>query len=52
MKNKCEAYTSFDHVGGWNHKPALSRRKQELKDVTLPHQELYISKLKSTHEGL
>ncbi len=28
VKTECEAYTSFDHVGGWNHKPALEARKR------------------------
>ncbi|MDC1162087.1 hypothetical protein OAT18_01460 [Tenacibaculum sp.] len=27
VNTKCEAYTSFDHVGGWNHIPALKARK-------------------------
>lgn len=52
VKSKCEAYTSFDHVGGWNHKPALERRKDELQNVTLKGHELNISKLKKTPEGL
>lgn len=50
--SKCEAYTSFDHVGGWNHKPDLKRRKQELKNVTLKGEMLQISSLKRTPEGL
>ncbi len=49
---KCEAYTSFDHVGGWNHTPALNRRKTELKDVTMKGHQLDISDLKTTPEGL
>jgi len=52
VDSKCEAYTSFDHVGGWNHKPALERRKNELKNVTMNGHELDISKLKKTTEGL
>lgn len=52
VNSKCEAFTSFDHVGGWNHTPALNRRKSELKDVTLPGHSLVISKLKQTPEGL
>lgn len=52
VKHSCDAYTSFDHVGGWNHKPALERRKRELKNVTLEGHELYISNLKTTSEGL
>ncbi len=52
VEEKCDAYTSFDHVGGWNHKPALIRRKEELKDVLMKGQTLDISELKSTPEGL
>jgi hypothetical protein len=49
---KCDAYTSFDHVGGWNHAPALAKRKQELSSALMDGQELNISKLKTTPEGL
>ncbi len=52
VKDSCDAYTSFDHVGGWNHKPALERRKRELKNATLEGHELYISNLNTTPEGL
>lgn len=52
VNSKCEAFTSFDHVGGWNHQPALERRKKELKHVTLEGQKLEISELKQTKEGL
>jgi len=52
VEEKCEAYTSFDHVGGWNHAPALSQRKAQLKNVLLPNHQLDISNLKSTAEGL
>jgi len=52
VNTKCEAYTSFDHVGGWNHKPALERRKNELKKVTMNGHKLEVSKLKRTPEGL
>lgn len=52
VNHKCDAYTSFDHVGGWNHTPALKRRKQELTSAVLKNQELYISDLKTTPEGL
>lgn len=48
----CEAYTSFDHVGGWNHAPALERRKHELREVTMKEHKLDISHLKKTPEGL
>ncbi len=52
VDSKCEAYTSFDHVGGWNHAPALNRRKKELENVTMKGHNLDISKLKKTPEGL
>ncbi|MFP4845617.1 hypothetical protein [Winogradskyella sp. PE311] len=52
VKEKCEAYTAFDHVGGWNHAPALSQRKVQLQSVLLPNQQLDISNLKTTKEGL
>ncbi len=49
---RCEAYTSFDHVGGWNHSPALKSRKKQLSKVLLSGEKLAISNLKSTPEGL
>jgi len=52
VANKCDAFTSFDHVGGWGHSPALNQRKKELKKALLPGDNLHISKLKSTPEGL
>ena len=52
VNSKCESYTSFDHVGGWNHQPALERRKNELKNVTMHGHQLEISDLKKTAEGL
>ena len=52
VKSKCEAYTSFDHCGGWNHTPALERRKLELKSALLKNKELDISPLLKTQEGL
>ncbi|WP_405569656.1 hypothetical protein [Winogradskyella sp. Asnod2-B02-A] len=52
VSQKCEAYTSFDHVGGWNHTPALSQRKAQLKDVLMQGHQLNISDLKTTPEGL
>ena len=52
VKNKCDAYTSFDHVGGWNHKPALEARKAQLKSALMENEELDISELKTTPEGL
>ena len=52
VKEKCDAFTSFDHVGGWNHTPALLERKNQLKKVVLKGDELVISSLKTTPEGL
>ncbi len=52
VKNQCDAYTSFDHVGGWNHKPALEARKIQLKSVLMDGEKLAISDLKKTPEGL
>ena len=52
VNEKCNAYTSFDHVGGWNHRPALVARKRQLKKGLMPNHELYISTLKKTPEGL
>ncbi|WP_282048701.1 hypothetical protein [Maribacter aquivivus] len=48
----CDAFTSFDHVGGWNHAPSLATRKKELSNVLLPGDALHISDLKTTPEGL
>ena len=50
--DKCDAYTSFDHVGGWNHTPALKKRKRELQKLLLEKEKLDISLLKTTEEGL
>ncbi|MEO1031447.1 MAG: hypothetical protein AAFX55_08575 [Bacteroidota bacterium] len=52
VSEKCKAYTSFDHVGGWNHAPALSERKKQLKGALMTGHQLSISKLKTTKEGL
>ena len=52
VQDKCDAYTSFDHVGGWNHIPALSERKLQLKKALNEGHELNISDLKTTREGL
>jgi len=50
--NKCDARTSFDHAGGWNHAPAIKKRKERLIKVVLPGDSLDISPLKTTPEGL
>ena len=52
VNEKCHAYISFDHVGGWNHKPDLATRKEELSKVLMDGQALDISELKTTPEGL
>lgn len=52
VDSECEAYTSFDHVGGWNHSPALEARKQQLQKALMPNHQLDISELKTTPEGL
>ncbi len=52
VSKKCDAFTSFDHVGGWNHKPALTSRMAELDNVLMNGQKLDVSKLKKTPEGL
>ena len=52
VDSKCEAFTAFDHVGGWNHKPALRSRKKQLKKATLKGHQLDISPLNKTPEGL
>ena len=52
VSNKCEARTSFDHSGGWNHSPAIKTRKERLLKVVLPGDSLDISPLKTTTEGL
>jgi hypothetical protein len=52
VTDKCAAYTSFDHSGGWNHYPAIKKRKERLSKVLLPVDSLDISPLKTTSEGL
>lgn len=49
---KCDAYTSFDHAGGWGHVPELDDRKKQLASGLLDGDELNISDLKKTSEGL
>lgn len=52
LEMKCDALTSFDHVGGWNHSPALNNRKEQLKELLMEGHKLDISDLKTTPEGL
>lgn len=52
VSEKCLAYTSFDHSGGWNHTPAIHARKEQLSKALLPGEKLDISPLLKTPEGL
>ena len=52
VQNPCDAYTSFDHVGGWNHAPALVARKRQLQKALFDGDVLNISDLRTTPEGL
>ena len=52
VANACDAYTAFDHVGGWNHKPALAARKRQLSKALMAGDSLAISALKRSPEGL
>lgn len=52
VSSECQAYTSFDHVGGWDHTPELELRKMALKKAVLPGEELAISPMMTTPEGL
>ncbi len=52
VQDKCDAYTSFDHVGGWDHAPELSSRKKQLNKLLLKGEQLEVSKLKVTPESL
>jgi hypothetical protein len=54
VNDKCEAYTSFDHRGGWGH--GEGRKKQdainELGYLPVKGTDLDISDVKKTSEGL
>jgi hypothetical protein len=52
VDQKCDAFTSFDHSGGWNHSPAISARKKHLQKALLKGEKLDVSPLKTTPEGL
>lgn len=52
VDQKCDAYTSFDHVGGWDHEPEKAARIAQLQSVLLPGEQLDISDLMTTPEGL
>jgi hypothetical protein len=50
--DKCQACTTFEHSGGWNHTPELSKRKSDLNSLLLEGEKFDISDLKTTKEGL
>ena len=51
VKNKCEAYTSFDHAGGWGHLDIdLDNRKTQLSSALLPGETLNVSTLNQTNK--
>ena len=52
VSTKCDAYTSFEHSGGWGHTPELEKRKSQLSSALLPGEQLDISNLMKTPEGL
>jgi len=53
VKNKCDAYTSFDHVGGWGHLNInLNKRKTNLSSLLLPGETLDVSDLKITDKNV
>lgn len=52
VSGRCDAYTSFDHVGGWRHKPALEARKKQLQKALMKGETLSVSELTFTDEGL
>jgi len=53
VKNKCDAYTSFDHVGGWGHLNInLNKRKTNLSSLLLPGETLDVSDLKTTDKNV
>ena len=51
VKNKCDAYTSFDHAGGWGHLYInLNNRKTQLSSLLLPGETLDVSDLNQTNK--
>jgi len=55
VKNKCAAFTSFDHSGGWNHAPDIKKRLKDLKKpgkTTVLCNSLRVSKCYKTKENL
>lgn len=52
VADSCQAFTAFDHVGGWNHAPALTQRMAQLQPALMEGEQLYLSELRTTPEGL
>lgn len=52
VQEPCQAYTSFDHVGGWGHTPELNKRLGELNSSLINGDSFNVSKLLKTPEGL
>lgn len=50
VQNLCEARTGFDHSGGWDHDPAIEKRKKQLLGIAVCEQ-LEISSLIKTPEN-
>ena len=50
VKTPCEARTGFDHSGGWDHDPAIEKRKKQLLGIAVCEQ-LEISSLIKTPEN-
>ena len=50
VQNLCEARTGFDHSGGWDHDPAIEKRKKQLLGIAVCEQ-LEISSLIKTTEN-
>lgn len=52
VTEKCDAYTSFEHVGGWGHEPELQAMVERLESGLLEGEELDISDKMTTPQGL
>lgn len=53
VTSKCDAYTSFDHAGGWGHSNTkLQTRLNELNSELLPGDSFDVSDLIESYEGL
>jgi hypothetical protein len=52
---RAQAMTSFDHCGGWGHRPEILKRKRDLLNSPnriVWNRKLYVSRLYKTAEGL